>query len=104
MARNIEENVYVTLGFARGSTTWQCLQREARELDISVPHYIKVLLADRMAALEGHGKHPWFPRAVHITQVESESLPATPVPEPTVEDDSSRRATAAAAAANYWED
>jgi len=104
MPRNVEENIYITLGFARSSPTWQRLQCEARELDISVPHYIKVLLADRTAALEGHGKHLWFPREMHATQVQSATLPAAPVPEPAVEDDSSRRATAAAAAANYWED
>jgi hypothetical protein len=104
MPRNVEENIYVTLGFARSSSTWQRLLWEARELDISVPHYIKVLLADRAAALDGHGKHLWFPREMHVPQVQSATLPAAPVAEPAVEDDSSRRATAAAAAANYWED
>ncbi len=104
MPRNVEENIYVTLGFARSSPTWQWLQREARELDISVPHYIKVLLADRTAALEGHGKHLWFPREMHVAQVKSAILPVASMLEPAVEDDSSRRAIAAAAAANYWED
>jgi hypothetical protein len=104
MPRNVEENIYITLGFARSSPTWQRLQREARELDISVPHYIKVLLADRAAALEGHGKDLWFPREMHITRVKAANLPVASTPEPTVEGDSSRRATAAAAAANYWED
>lgn len=104
MPRNVEENVYITLGFARSSLTWQRLQHEAKELDISVPHYIKVLLADRTAALEGHGKHLWFPRAMQIPQVKPDAPPSVSVPETAVEGDSSRRATAAAAAANYWED
>ena len=47
MPRNVEENIYVTISLARDSPAWQRLQREARELDISVPHLIKVLLADR---------------------------------------------------------
>ncbi len=104
MARNVEENVYVTIGFARGSPIWQWLQHEARELDISVPHLIKVLLADRAAALEGHGKHLWFPRETGPTLIETAAFHAVHEPEPTAEDNSSKRATAAAAAANYWED
>ena len=62
MSRNVEENVYVTIAFSRDSTTWNGLQREATDLDISVAHLIKVLLADRTLALQGHGKHLWFPR------------------------------------------
>jgi hypothetical protein len=104
MPRNVEENIYVTIGFARDSPAWQRLQREARELDISVPHLIKALLADRTAALEGHGKHLWFPRKMQAPQRQMATLPAVPVPTPPVADDSSRRATAAAAAANYWDD
>lgn len=103
MPRNVEENMYITIGFARDSPTWQRLQHEARELDISVPHLIKMLLADRTAALEGHGKHLWFPREMQSPQKHSTTLPAAPVPKPPVADDSSRRATAAAAAANYWD-
>jgi hypothetical protein len=103
MPRNAEENIYVTIGFAHDSPAWQRLQREARELDISVPHLIKVLLADRTAALEGHGKHLWFPREMQSLQKQSATLPAAPVPEPPVAEYSSRQATAAAAA-NYWDD
>ncbi len=104
MARNVEENVYVTIGFARASPIWQRLQHEARELDISVPHLIKALLADRAAALEGHSKHLWFPREMQptLTQTAQEKPPF--VSELAVEDDTSRRSTTAAAAANYWED
>ena len=104
MPRNAEENIYVTIGFARDSPAWQRLQREAQELDISVPHLIKVLLADRTAALDGHGKHLWYPREMQSPQKQSAILPAAPVPEPPAADDSSRRATAAAAAANCWDD
>jgi hypothetical protein len=104
MPRNAEENIYVTIGFACDSPAWQRLQREARELDISVPHLIKVLLADRAAALEGHGKHLWFPREMQSLQKQSATLHAAPVPKPPVADHSSRRATAAAAAANCWDD
>ncbi|SRR6266567_4677009 len=96
MSRNVEENVYVTIAFARGSETWQDLRREASDLDISVAHLIKVLLGDRTQALQGHGKHLWFPRGQGV------STPASP-PEhalQTEEGKSSRRA--AASAAQYW--
>jgi hypothetical protein len=98
MARNVEENVYVTIAFSRDSTTWKDLRREANELDISVAHLIKILLADRILALQGHGKHLWFPR---------ESTPAQPGAtleqrsQPQREGQISRRA-AAASAAQYW--
>lgn len=104
MPRNAEENIYITIGFARNSPAWQRLQREARELDISVPHLIKALLTDRTVALEGHGKHLWFPRDMPPSQKHLAVLPAAPVSVSSVEHDASRRETAAAAAANYWED
>ncbi len=104
MPRNVEENVYVTIGFTRRSPTWQRLQSEAKDLDISVPHLIKVLLADRAAALEGHGKHLWFAREVsaHST-AHTVSLPITQT-SPPAGDPATKRATAAAAAADYWDD
>ena len=100
MSRNVEENVYVTIAFARDSETWQDLRREASDLDISVAHLIKVLLGDRTRALQGHGKHLWFPRAGAPGQAAS-----TPVslPEQALqaeEGKSSRRA--AVSAALYW--
>lgn len=104
MTRNAIENVYVTIAFARNSIVWQRLQHEADELDISIAHLVKVLLADRAAALEGHGKHLWYPRVVNAAR----SSPV--VPEPTIatgsqaEDIASIRLTAAAAAAKYWDD
>jgi hypothetical protein len=104
MPRNIEENIYITIGFARDSPAWQQLQHEARGLDISVPHLIKVLLADRTAALEGHGKNLWFPHEMQTSHKQLPTLPVAPVPTPPMENSSSRRSTAAAAAANYWED
>ena len=104
MPRNVEENVYVTIGFTRCSPTWQRLQSEAKDLDISIPHLIKVLLADRTVALEGHGKHLWFPREVlaHPT-AQTVSRPLTTASS-SPEDSATRRATAAAAAADYWDD
>jgi hypothetical protein len=104
MPRNVEENVYVTIGFARHSPTWQRLQREAEGLDISVPHLVKVLLADRTAALEGHGKHLWFPREAHAARALQAASGPPAILSPAVEDAPSRRATAAAAAADHWED
>lgn len=104
MPRNVEENVYITIGFARESPTWQRLQREARDLDISVPHLIKVLLADRTVALEGHGKHLWFPRGTQVRQKQWADPPSSATSAPTVEGGASGRETAAAAAANYWDD
>jgi hypothetical protein len=104
MPRNAEENNYITIGFVRDSPTWQRLQREAKELDISVPHLIKVLLADRTAALAGHGKHLWFPHDMPSPQKQLAAPPAAPVSISAVERDASRRETAAAAASNYWED
>lgn len=101
MARNVEENVYVTIAFSRDSTTWHDLQREATDLDISVAHLIKVLLADRALALQGHGKHLWFPRgsikgqpgAAPLAQSEQGS-------QPQMKSQISR--SAAASAAQYW--
>jgi hypothetical protein len=104
MPRNVEENVYVTIGFARESPTWQRLQREARDLDISVPHLIKVLLADRTAALEGHGKHLWFPRGMQERQKQLADSPSIATSSRTVEGSIHEREIAAAAAANYWDD
>ncbi len=104
MPRDVEENVYVTLGFARDSPTWQRLQCEAKELDISVPHLIKVLLADRTSALAGHGKHLWFPRDMPSAQKQLAAFPAAPTPTPAVEEGASRWEAAVAAAANYWDD
>src|ERR1700730_14870133 len=100
MSRNVEENVYVTIAFARDSETWQDLQREATDLDISVAHLIKALLGDRPQALQVHGKHLGFPRGAVPGQAAS-----TPVSLPehalqTEEGKSSRRA--AASAAQYW--
>ncbi len=100
MSRNVEENVYVTIAFARDSETWRELRHEATDLDISVAHLIKVLLGDRTQALQGHGKHLWFPRRGTPGQAAS-----TPVSQPeqalqTEEGKSSRRA--AASAALYW--
>lgn len=102
MARNVEENVYVTIAFSRDSTVWHDLQREAMALDISVAHLMKVLLADRILALQGHGKQLWFPRestkglpgAAPLTQPEQVSKPQQ-------EGQIPRRA-AAASAAQYW--
>jgi hypothetical protein len=103
MPRNVEENVYITIGFARESPTWQRLQREARDLDISVPHLIKVLLADRTIALEGHGKHLWFPRGMQARQKQLAD-PSSTMSAHSVEGAVRGRETAAAAAANYWND
>lgn len=102
MPRNVEENVYITVGFARDSWTWQRLQSEARDLDISIPHLIKILLADRAAALDGHGKHLWFPRSV--TSPEKQPVAPLADPDSAMEDGASIRQTAAAAAAHYWND
>lgn len=104
MPRNAEENVYVTIAFSRNSSTWRQLQQEAAGLDISVAHLIKVLLADRTAALEGQGKQLWFPREVPQVRLQSSPLPRTEPPPIAVEQDVSRRAAAAASAASYWED
>lgn len=102
MARNIEENVYVTIAFSRDSIAWKSLQREAADLDISIAHLIKVLLADRTLAFQGHGKHVWFPREGMKGQPD---VPPPSVPEreprPGKENQISRRA-AAASAAQYW--
>jgi hypothetical protein len=104
MPRNGEENVYVTLGFARLSPTWQRLQREAKELDISVPHLIKVLLADRTAALEGEGKQLWFPRQMQVPRTSLAVSEPPTTASPPAEDPASRQAMAAAAAADFWEE
>jgi hypothetical protein len=105
MARNGEENVYITLGFARCSATWQRLQREAKELDISVPHLIKVLLADRTAALEGEGKQLWFPREMQVPRTAQAVCEPATTASPPAGDPASRRAmAAAAAAADFWEE
>ena len=104
MPRNIEENIYITIGFHRHLVPWLRLQREADDLDISVPHLIKLLLADRAAVLDGHGKDLWFPHGEQSVQVSPAAFPSVSLPPTTAEDDASRRALAAAAAANYWED
>ena len=104
MPRNIEENIYITMGFHRHSTVLLHLQREADGLDISVPHLIKLLLADRAAVLEGHGKDLWFPREKQGDQVPQGAFLPAPSAEPSIEDDGSDRAMAAAAAAKYWDD
>jgi len=104
MPRNVEENVYLTIGFTRNSPTWQRLQSEARTLDISITHLIKVLLADRAAVLDGHGKHLWFPRGMPSPDKQPTTFLADPASASAVEDGDSRRETAAAAAANYWDD
>jgi hypothetical protein len=103
MPRNSEENVYVTIGFPHRSGSWQRLQQEANELDISVAYLIKVLLADRAAALEGHSRHLWFPREF-AAQTQPALPPPSSAPQAAVGDDASRRVSAAAAAANYWDD
>src|SRR6266571_4466521 len=100
MPRNIEENIYITIGFHRHSAPWLRLQREAEDLDISVPHLIKLLLADRAAVLDGHGKDLWFPRGAQSVQTSSTAMVLPPIPQPPIEDDASRRVLAAAAAAN----
>ncbi|GHO73969.1 hypothetical protein KSD_17400 [Ktedonobacter sp. SOSP1-85] len=105
MPRNPEKNVYVTIAFARTSPTLKYLQREAKDMSISVADLIKVLLADRTAALKGQDKQLWLPRKEMTTQ----SLPSLPhekteiVPQ-TVTTDAPRRAASAASAANYWDD
>ena len=104
MPRNVEENIYITVGFHRHSTTWLRLQREADDLDISVAHLIKLLLADRTAVLDGHGKDLWFPRGAQHVQTSATVAALPPIPQPAIEDDASRRAMAAAAAASFWED
>jgi hypothetical protein len=104
MPRNVEQNVYVTIAFARDSFVLQRLEREAAELDISVAHLIKMLLADREAVLGGHGKHLWFPREINAEP----ALPLVPQISTTLslpkEDTASKRLTTAEAAASYWED
>ncbi|SRR6266700_3191785 len=104
MPRNVEENMYITVGFHRHSATWLRLQREADDLDISVPHLIKLLLADRAAVLDGHGKDLWFPRGVQKLQLPSMVTTPSPMTPSSVEDDAARRAQAAAEAAQYWDD
>ncbi len=103
MPRNVEENVYITIALARTSATWERLQSEAIALDISVASLIKVLLADRTAALEGHGKHLWFPREISEARTRpTQPSSAASLPHP-MGDDSFRRAAAAQAAASYWD-
>lgn len=102
MARNVEENVYTTIAFSRDSITWNGLQHEAADLDISVAHLIKLLLADRVLALQGHGKHLWFPRESGKGQ--PGTVPTTqqkPGLQTQQEGQISRHA-AAASAAQYW--
>lgn len=101
MARNVEENVYITIAFSRGSTTWNDLQREATDLDISVAHLIKVLLADRTLALQGHGKHLWFPRESTKEQPVTTSL-AQPEQRSHRQQEGQISRSAAASAAQYW--
>ncbi len=100
MSRNVEENVYVTIAFARDSETWKDLRREAMDLDISVAHLIKVLLGDRTQALRRQGKHLWFPRGGTPGQAVSTSVSQPEQALQTGERQSSRRA--AASAALYW--
>jgi hypothetical protein len=102
MARNVEENVYVTIAFSRDSSTWNNLQREATDLDISVAHLIKVLLSDRVLALQGHGKNLWFPR--EGTKGPSGTAPMGEPDQrsPTQRDEQISRHNAAASAAHYW--
>ncbi|HYU71575.1 MAG TPA: hypothetical protein VEL31_02750 [Ktedonobacteraceae bacterium] len=104
MPRNIEENIYITIAFYRHSPTWIRLQREAGDLDISVAHFVKLLLVDRAAALAGHGRDLWFPRDMRGGQGPAAASSPTTMPPSAAEDDASRRVIAAAAAANYWED
>lgn len=103
MARNVEENVYVTIAFSRDSIAWNGLQREAADLDISVAHLIKVLLADRVLALQGHGKHLWFPRESGKEQPGTTPMGGQPEQEPqTQREEQISRHAAAASAAQYW--
>ncbi len=102
MARNVEENVYITIAFARDSTTWNDLQREATDLDISVAHLIKVLLADRVLALQGHGKHLWFPRESTKGRPGTAPLAVREEGSQSQREGQISRRTAAASAAQYW--
>jgi hypothetical protein len=104
MPRNVEENVYVTIAFTRVSSVWKQLQREATDLDIPVAHLIKVLLADRTAAMAGHGKQLWFPRDQMTAQPSVLPLLRTEPSAQPKEDEVSRRAAAAASATSYWDD
>ncbi len=105
MPRNPEKNIYVTIAFARTSPTLEHLQREATDMGISVADLIKVLLADRTAALKGQDKQRWLPReettAQPLPTLRDESAALAPQ---TVADDASRRAASAASAASYWDD
>lgn len=74
------------------------------DLGGSIAHLIKLLLADKAAALDGHGKDLWFPHESRRTQGSSTAALVPPIPPPNVEDDATRRAMAATAAANFWED
>lgn len=100
MPRNPEKNVYITIAFARTSSTLQHLQREATGMGISVADLIKVLLADRTTALDGQEKQRWFPREEAVAQLSPLPLERTELSK----DDASRRAASAASAANYWDD
>jgi hypothetical protein len=104
MPRNAEKNVYITIAFARTSPTLEHLQREATDMGISVANLIKVLLADRTAALEGQDKQRWFPHEGITAQQSLVPLEKTEISPPPVEDGTARRAAAAASAANYWDD
>ncbi len=101
MARNVEENVYVTIAFSRDSATWKDLRREAADLDISVAHLIKVLLADRTLVLQGHGKHLWFPQESSKGQLGASPL-AYPEPVSQPQEAKISRRAAVASAAQYW--
>lgn len=101
MPRNPEKNVYVTIAFARTSPTLEHLQREATDMSISVADLIKVLLADRTAALKGQDRQRGLPREEMTPQ--PSSAPQELFPQ-VVADDASRRATSAASAASYWDD
>ncbi|HEU5374676.1 MAG TPA: hypothetical protein VFV38_04480 [Ktedonobacteraceae bacterium] len=105
MPRNPEKNVYVTIAFARTSPTLEQLQREATDMGISVADLIKVLLADRTAALKGQDKQRWL----FQEETTGHPLPALPderaaLSPQTVADDASRRTASAASAASYWDD
>lgn len=102
MARNVEENVYVTIAFSRDSATWHDLQREATDLDISVAHLIKVLLADRTLALQGHGKCLWFPRESAKGQSGASTLAQPEQRSHRQQEGQISRSAAAASAAQYW--
>ncbi|HEU5381839.1 MAG TPA: hypothetical protein VFV38_40985, partial [Ktedonobacteraceae bacterium] len=70
--------------------------------DISVAHLIKVLLADRILALQGHGKHLWFPRESAKEQPGAASLVRQEEALRQQREERPFRRAAAASAAQYW--